>query len=151
MIQTIKKINGELIYSGEHELLKDAVEHCCKNNISLDGASLNVASLDGASLNWASLDGASLDGARYSILSMLKINFSDLSDVLTLELMRWDAVSCGVEKMNNWFNGGCCPFSIGVLCDFYFRENKNLWVPGSPTMNHRELWEALAKEKKITI
>lgn len=116
-IQTIKKTTGKIIYSGEHDSLKSAVEYCCRNAVSLSGASLNEASLN---------------GAKYSILSILKIIFGSLSDEFTLELMRWDAISCGEEKMTSWSKGGQCPFLDSVR-DFYFTEKKSLWVPGKPT------------------
>jgi len=59
---------GDVIFSGEYDSLKIAVEDAVKNRALLNGASLNGAllngaSLDGASLNGASLNGASLDGA----------------------------------------------------------------------------------------
>jgi hypothetical protein len=65
----------ETIYNGEHKTMRDAVEHCVKNNIclnyaSLDGASLNEASLDEASLNEALLNGASLNGASLNWASL---------------------------------------------------------------------------------
>jgi hypothetical protein len=170
MLIEIKKINGELIHSGDYEILKEGLGYCVKNKISLDGAYLNGASLDGAFLNGASLDGASLDGAYlngasldraslkgaslkgaiYSILSILKINFYELSDLLTLELMRWDCISCGEEKMDNWKNGGECPFKNSVR-EFYFKEKKELWISGKPNMNFKELFIALCKEKDIKI
>lgn len=135
MLIEIKKINGKLIYSGDHKNLKNAVEYCVKNEISLNGAYL---------------DGAFLDGALYSILSILKINFNSLSNLLTLELMRWDCISCGEEKMDIWKNGGACPFNNSVR-EFYFKEKRELWISGKPTMNYKELFIALCKEKKIKI
>jgi hypothetical protein len=83
-------------------------------------------------------------------MSVLKQDFSNLSDELTLELMRHDAEFCGVEKMNNWSNGGRCPYS-DMERDFIFSEIKNLWVPGTPTLRGKDLWEALAKEKNIKL
>ena len=161
MKQIIKTIYDKIIYQGEHDTLKNAVEYCVKNRISLNhasldyaslnGASLDHASLDHASLNHASLNQASLNGAKYSILNLLKINFSELSDELTLELMRWDVLSCGITKMNEWSKGGKCPFSDSKLREFYFKEKRDIWESGQPNMNYVQLWGALAEERGIKI
>jgi hypothetical protein len=98
----------------------------------------------------ANLEGADLQRAKYSILSILRSHWYNISDLLTLELMRWDAISCGEDKMTSWVNGGSCPFDK-LERDFYFREKKELWKPGKPEMNHRQLFEALCKEKDIKI
>jgi hypothetical protein len=70
---------GETIYNGEHKTMRDAVEHCVKNNICLNYASLNGASLDGASLNKALLNGALLNGAS---LNMASLNEASLNKAL---------------------------------------------------------------------
>ena len=72
------------------------------------------------------------------------------TDVLTLEMMRWDAISCGTAAMNEWVKTGKCPFMTAER-EFYFQENKKLWRSGKPKMNHRQLFEALCKEKKIKL
>ena len=70
----------KILWSGEAECLKDAIEKAVQAQASLDGASLDGASLDGASLvgailvgaslDRASLDGARLDGARLDRASL---------------------------------------------------------------------------------
>jgi hypothetical protein len=117
---------------------------------SLNGASLDGANLTGASLYRASLNGASLNGAKYSIISFVIIEFGELSDKLTIELMRHDAEFCGEDKMSAWANGGDCPYS-DMCRDFYFTEKKALWKPGKPKLRGVELWRALANEKNIKI
>jgi hypothetical protein len=204
MIQ-IKKINGELIHEGDYNELKNAVEFCVLNGISLQGAylqgaylrgadlqranlqeadlqranlrevnlrganlrgaNLREANLRGANLQEVNLRGANLRGAnlreanlreanlqevKYSIINVLRSNFNSLSDELTLELMRWDCVSCGEEKMKIWIDTDTCPFADSER-EFYFQEKKKLWVPGKPTMNYKELFIALCKEKEIKI
>ena len=89
-------------------------------------------------------------GAKYSLLAILRASWFEFSDELTLELMRWDAISCGDEAMTAWANGGECPFNL-MEREFYFTEKRKLWKPGKPTMNHRELFEALCAEKDIKI
>jgi len=69
---------------------------------------------------------------------------------LTLELMRWDAVSCGAEKMQIWADTGIYPFDK-LQRDLFFTEKRNLWIPGNPNMNHRQLWEMIANENNIKI
>ncbi len=132
---------------------------------NLQGARMHYADLQGAHLHYANLQGADLQGAhlqgadlqyanlqdtKYSILSILKSNFYSLSDELTLELMRWDCISCGEEKMKIWVDTYACPFADSER-EFYFKEKKELWVPGKPTMNYKELFIALCKEKEIKI
>jgi hypothetical protein len=82
---------GETIYNGEHKTMRDAVEHCVKNNICLNYASLNGASLHGASLNGASLHGASLDGAS--------LNGASLNEVL-LNWASLDGASLNRASLN---------------------------------------------------
>jgi len=164
-IQTINQIDGSLIYEGEYKSIKEAVEYCIIQKINLSGANLSYADLSyaylsyadlsyanlfGANLSYANLSGADLSYAKYSILSLLKINWNHLSNLLTLELMQWDAISCSEEKMQSWADGGNCPFDI-LNRDFYFKEKRELWKPGKPIMNHRELFIALCKEKNIKI
>jgi hypothetical protein len=188
---------GGIVYVGDHQDTKTAVEYCVKNKIILTGAdlteanlyganlyganltrvnltrvnlteanlteanlteanltrvNLTEANLYGANLTRANLTRANLTRAKYSILSTVRINLGKLSDDLTLELMRWDAITCGMDNMDAWAAGGQCPFSKSHFCrEFFFTENKEVWVAGNTTMNHRQLWEAIAKEKNITI
>ena len=122
---------------------------------NLSGANLSSADLLNANLTRvnfteANLSGANLKKANYSIINILRANWNNISDKLTLELMRWDAISCGAEAMNKWAKGGKCPFS-DIERDFYFSEQHRLWRPGKPKMNHKQLFQALAKESEITI
>ena len=117
---------------------------------NLRSADLSGADLYGANLYGANLSGANLSGAEYSILSALRSAWDEVTSPLCLEMMRWDALSCGTEKMTAWAKGGSCPFNKQER-EFHFKEHRTLWKPGKPKMNHRQLWEALCKEKGIKI
>ena len=127
---------------------------------NLTGANLTGANLTGAYLTGANLTGANftkanftrtnLTGARLSISSILhSIQWGTLSNELTLELMRRDALICGEEKMIEWSSGGTCPFSENILRDFYFTEERKLYKPGLPRLNDLELFKTLCKESDI--
>src|SRR3989338_4858752 len=78
---------------------------------SLTGADLTGANLTRANLTRADLTGANLTRAKYSLLMILRIRLGELSNSLTLELMRWDALVSGTDKMTAWAKqGGPCPF-----------------------------------------
>lgn len=116
----------------------------------LERAYLEGAYLQRANLRGANLRGANLSMAQYAVSAILCINWGQLSSVLTLELMRHDAESCGIEAMNAWAEGGQCPF-IAMQRDYVFQEVKQLWQPGSPQLRGIELLQVLAREKKITL
>lgn len=121
------------------------------NKASLDEASLIGASLDEASLNGSSLDKASLINAKYQITNLLySINWGELSDELTLELMRHDAEIIGIDKMNEWSDGGKCPYD-NMYRDFKFAIKEKLWKAGKPKLRGLKLFKALCKEKNIKI
>jgi hypothetical protein len=65
---------------------------------------------------------------------------------MTLEMMRHDAESCGIEAMNNWIKTNKCPF-VDSKRDYMFQEKKELWIPGIPELRGMELLKALCKEK----
>ena len=139
----LKEVDGANLYGAD---LRGA---------NLCGANLRSADLCGANLRSADLCGANLDGAnlrsaKYSLLAALRSRWNVYTDSLILELMRWDALSCGVEKMTAWAKGGSCPFDK-LDRDFNFQESRKLWKPGKPKMNHRQLFEALCAETKVKI
>ena len=117
---------------------------------SLIFANLRSANLSGANLGGANLRSANLISAKYAIFVILRCAWYTCTDILTLEMMRWDAISCGTAAMNEWVKTGKCPFMTSER-EFYFQENKKLWRPGKPKMNHRQLFEALCKEKEIKL
>ena len=102
--------------------------------------------------NKANLGGADLGGAKFQISNLLhSVRWRDLTDKLTLELMRRDAIICGVEKIEAWVSGEDCPFSVNIERDFYFQEKKQLWKKGKPKLNDMELWLALCECNKIKL
>jgi hypothetical protein len=121
---------------------------------NLSGANLYEANLSGANLYGANLSGANLYEAnlsgllkRNSVHSLLTvINWGQLPDDLTLEMMRHDAESCGQEAMQAWVDSGLCPFHDSVR-DYQFQENKALWVKGSPQYRGMELLKKLCEAK----
>ena len=120
------------------------------SSANLSSADLSSADLSSANLSYADLSSADLQKSKFSILNALRSNWGDVSEKLCLEMMRWDAISCGDESIRKWIETGECPFKNSER-EFYFKENKKLWIPGTPKMNHRELWEALCAEKNIKI
>ena len=113
-------------------------------------ANLSDSNLSGSNLSGSNLSGADLYRAKYSLLAALRSYWNVSTDSLILEFMRWDALSCGVEKMTAWAKGGSCPFDK-LERDFNFNESRKLWKPGKPKMNHRQLFEALCAETKVKI
>ncbi len=82
MKREIKKISGEVIYSGEHETVKGAVEAAYLRGAGLSdadlrGANLSGANLSGANLSDAYLRGAGLSGADLSGANLSGANLSD--------------------------------------------------------------------------
>jgi hypothetical protein len=83
------------------------------------------------------------------MLNVLRATWHSLSNELTLELMRWDALECGDKKMNEWAKGGPCPFA-SMERPFLFDENKALWSEGPRTFtDHKQLFLALCAHSNI--
>lgn len=164
------RFTKSIITESDHANIR---ELCCENKMNLSRADLSRADLSGADLFEADLSGADLSRAKlygvnlyganlsgaklfetnYQISMLLhSIDWGELSDTLTLELMRRDALICDVDKMNAWVNeDGNCPFSGNIIRDFYFLEKKKVWKPGNPKLNDKELFIALCQEKNIQI
>jgi len=121
--------------------------------VNLCRADLRDSSFIGADLRGAYMHDADLRGAGYSVVQIMMASWGELSDDLTVELMRLDASALpnGEALMNDWTNGGSCPLRMGgkdrvVL----FKEKKRLWSPG-PAKPLWELWEMIAKECGVRI
>lgn len=112
-------------------------------NCSFYGSDLN-----GVHFNGTVMDGSSIIHALYSVSSILKCNWGNLSPELTLELMRHDAEFVGTKAMARWVKTGDCPYR-DCERDFYFTEKKSLWRKGKPKLRGVELFNALCEEKKI--
>jgi hypothetical protein len=134
---------------------------------NLRGAYLRGAYLLGANLEGAYLEGANLEGAYLedlllgnSVHTLLTaINWGSLPDDLTLELMRHDAESCGIPKMDEWARGNVeegnntCPFSDSVR-DYQFEEDPTIWHNATtedktPKYRGMELLRKLCEAKGI--
>ena len=128
------------------------------SNVNLRGADLSYADLSYAdlsyvNLNFAILGSANLCNAKYSILNLLRIDWGDLSDDLTIELMVRDSIFIGKDKMDIWANGGDCPYS-NMERDFIFQESQPLWLNNKrkkPKYDDLQLFKKLCKEKDIKI
>ena len=111
-------------------------------------ANLCDADLSGADLRWANLSKADLRWAKYSILAAIRVRWRNPSDGMIIEMMRWDAISCGEQAMQRWVDGGPCPFERSER-ELHFTERRSLWSPRKPLLNHVELWRALCREHGI--
>ena len=71
----------------------------------------------------------------------------ELSDGLTLELMRRDAYSHPYpDRFDAWAKGGKCPYQNEERF-WHFREKQELWKRGKPQMRDSDLIMAICKEK----
>ena len=119
-------------------------------------ANLSYANLSSANLSSANLSSANLRYAnlRYADLpappTLLLINWSDISDELCLELMRYDAANHpDTKKFDEWVKTGECPYNkTHWQRSANFTEKKELWKPGQ-SKSALELVELLFKEKGI--
>ena len=148
---------NNVMFEVEAESFLKAVEQKVKESADLRGAYLGGADLGGADLGGADLGGAYLGGAYLrdllrsnSVHTLLTtIDWGQIPDDLTLEMMRHDAESCGLKAMTAWANNsGGCPFSNSVR-DYQFQENKALWVPGPPQYRGTDLLKKLCVAKGI--
>ena len=123
------------------------------SGVNLSGVNLKGANLEGVNLEGANLKGAYLEDLliNNSVHTLLEIiDWGELSDKLTLELMRHDAESCGMKAMTKWADGDECPFKTTIR-DFQFKEKEELWKKGEPKLRGMELLKTLAKEKGMKI
>ena len=98
--------NGKILFSGNFDSVKEAIEKAISSDANLRGADLINANLSGANLSGANLINANLRGANLSGANLINANLSyaDLS---------------GANIDKKWCYFSICP--IGS-------ENGNLWV-----------------------
>jgi hypothetical protein len=153
--------NADLRYANlENADLRYAnLENADLRYANLESADLKYASLENTSLENANLENTSLENAnlfkaKYSYISILKIFINTKNPDLILELMLWDAESCGLEKMNSWVETNICPFSDSQR-DFYFPESKEIWKNRNKNTKKyktlKKLFIAVAEDLKIRI
>ncbi len=104
------------------------LRHADLSNANLSGANLRHADLSNANLWHADLSGADLP----SPTTVLLANWGEVSDDLTLGLMRYDAEHHeDPETFDKWTKSGNCPYSnVKYQRAAIFREKKDLWEPG---------------------
>ena len=79
---------------------------------------------------------------------LASFNLKELSDNLTLELMRRDAwAHPNPQAFDAWANGGCCPYKNEERY-WLFVLKKELWKPGPPEMRDSDLILAICREKE---
>ena len=71
----IKRITGELIFSDNSQLIKEAVINAILKGANLRGADLREANLRGANLSGADLSEANLSGAKGIIYAQVSFNW----------------------------------------------------------------------------
>ena len=122
------------------------------SSADLSSANLSYADLSYADLRYADLSSANLSSANLPAPTMfLLANWGEVSDLLTTELMRYDADNHPEPKLfGEWAKGGECPY-FGVQWQrcAVFEQKKELWKTGKCKMSALQLVEALFKEKDI--
>ena len=121
---------------------------------NLSGAYLYRANLSGANLLGANLSGAYLSGAKIhftnfpSITMLSSYSLKELSDELTIELMKRDAwAHPKPELFIEWAKGGECPYNENINYFWHFNYKPELYTPGPPTMRDSDLIIAICKDK----
>ncbi|MDD5338149.1 MAG: pentapeptide repeat-containing protein [Dehalococcoidales bacterium] len=119
---------------------------------NLSFANLSDANLYGCNLSFANLSDANLSGCNLPAPTMfLLADWGEVSNLLTLELMRYDAENHPQpELFDGWAKGGRCPYDdIKWARCAVFAQKRELWKPGKCKMTALQLVEALFKEKGI--
>uniref|UniRef100_A0A6M3J1A1 Pentapeptide repeat-containing protein n=2 Tax=viral metagenome TaxID=1070528 RepID=A0A6M3J1A1_9ZZZZ len=124
---------GKIIKEGESDLRE---------------ADLREADLREANLMHADLREADLEFYQFPSIRLLSsIALEDLSDKLTLELMRRDAYAHPQSNLfDEWANDGPCPYRNEERF-WMFNIKRELWKPGKPRMKDSDLILAICKEK----
>jgi len=117
---------------------------------NLRSANLRSANLRSADLRSADLRYADLQTAYVPVSHLLYNTYwGELSDKLTLELMRHDAEFLEPGAVDSWAKGNSgCPYADSAR-DFMFCEKAKLWKPGKPKLRGIKLLKALCDEKNI--
>ena len=136
------------------ELQKIVADHekwlLCKSGSCAD---LSDADLSHADLSGANLSRANLEFYQFPSIRLLSsIPLGELSDQITLELMRRDAyVHPEPDKFTIWAKKyGGCPYQNEERF-WHFQEKKELWKSGCPEMRDSDLIIAICKEKNWEI
>jgi hypothetical protein len=115
----------------------------------LESADLGSAYLRGANLGSAYLRGADLRGAYLPAPPVLLLaSWGEVSDALTVDLMRYDA-TCHPDpaRFDAWAAGGECPYEgVRVQRAALFKERRDLWSPGPSPRPHDLMARVLAEK-----
>ena len=146
------KHRDSLIFSIETDSLEPAVEADIKSKADQWKADLWKANLREAELREANLRGVKMKFKFFpSIRFLSTLSLGKLPDNICLELMRRDASGHpNPEEFNKWANGGGCPY-VDVERFWCFEPKKELWKPGKPEMEDRDLIMAICKHKEWKI
>jgi len=128
------------------DLKKDVAECNGRRSLGEGYANLSDANLSYADLRGANLRGANLPSPTVVLLALWR----ELSDLLTRDLMRFDA-ACHPDSraFQRWAAGGACPYDrVKVQRAANFRERADLWSPGTPQGAHRLMCRVLAEKTK---
>ena len=111
-------------------------------------ANLRAADLSYADLSYADLSYADLEFYQFPSIRLLSsMPLGQLSDKLTLELMRRDAYAHpNPNAFNSWSKNGECPYQREERF-WFFEIDRNLWKSGNPEMRDSDLIIAICKEK----
>ena len=116
----------------------------------LSEADLRGANLSEADLRWANLSEADLSETRLPSPTMVLLaNWSDVSDVLCVNLMVYDS-ACHPDRnaFDDWAKGGACPYgNIRVDRAANFTEKRSLWDPSCPPTRPYDLMTRVIQEK----
>ena len=117
----------------DHKLfLKNQGGNCA----DLRSADLRSADLRSADLRFADLRSADLRFANLPAPTMILLaDWHQLSDAITLALMRLDCSACldGKKKFELWSKGGECPYENARFQQVAnFQEKRDLWSYGPP-------------------
>ena len=142
---TIYDLHNHVIATGEADSYKDFI---VKNKTDLHEADLHGADLRGADLREADLHWADLQFKNFPSISFLcSIHLRELSDTLSLELMRRDAYAHpNPERFDVWADGGNCPYEREDRF-WMFNVKRSVWKPGPPQMADRDLIVSICREK----
>jgi len=92
----IKKINGEVIFSGDFKSIKECVEAAVKQKVNLRGSNLRGSNLSGSDLRWSDLSWSNLSGSdlSWSDLRWSNLRWSNLrGSNLSGSDLRWSDLS----------------------------------------------------------
>ena len=155
-------MSNKILFEDDSDNLKVCLQNAVQNHADLRGAELRGANLWGADLWQANLRGADLRGANLrgakitnvlwpSATMVLLIDWYEVSDKLTLDLIRFDASNhANPETFIDWAKNGSCPYeNSNIERSANFKEKRYLIEPSFLKLKPKpayELMQMLLKE-----